>query len=77
MDSRPDSAVGPAEQQVLPDAMHPEHGPFDGPECGAGRRDDIILDFLANDVDAEYERIAALGVGWVMPPPPSPGGTGP
>ena len=48
-----------------------------GPSApGPGRRDGIILDFLANDVDAEYRRIAALGVDWVLPPPPSPGGTG-
>ena len=33
-----------------------------------GRRPEIILDFLAADADAEYERIKALGVQWVMPP---------
>jgi predicted enzyme related to lactoylglutathione lyase len=38
------------------------------PTADPGRRDDIILDFLADDVGAEYERIAALGVDWVMPP---------
>src|SRR6201982_3469077 len=35
---------------------------------GRQPRDEIILDFMASDVDAEYERIAALGVEWVMLP---------
>jgi predicted enzyme related to lactoylglutathione lyase len=35
---------------------------------------DIILDFLVDDVDVEYRRIAALGVGWVMPPTTQPWG---
>jgi predicted enzyme related to lactoylglutathione lyase len=35
---------------------------------------EIILDFLVDDVDAEYERIAALGVDWVMPPTTQPWG---
>jgi uncharacterized glyoxalase superfamily protein PhnB len=39
-----------------------------------GRADDIILDFVVVDVDAEYERIAALGVDWVMPPATQPWG---
>jgi predicted enzyme related to lactoylglutathione lyase len=39
-----------------------------------GRRDEIILDFVADDVDAEYPRIAALGVDWVMPPTTQPWG---
>ena len=37
-------------------------------------RDEIILDFLVDDVDAEYPRIAALGVEWVMPPTTQPWG---
>jgi predicted enzyme related to lactoylglutathione lyase len=41
---------------------------------GQQRRDDIILDFKAGDVDAEYERIAALGVAWVMLPTTQPWG---
>jgi predicted enzyme related to lactoylglutathione lyase len=41
---------------------------------GQRRRDDIILDFKAGDVDAEYERIAALGVTWVMLPATQPWG---
>jgi uncharacterized glyoxalase superfamily protein PhnB len=52
-----------------------EHREADGPPAaGPGRRDDIILDFLADDVDAEYERIAALGVDWVMLPTTQPWG---
>jgi uncharacterized glyoxalase superfamily protein PhnB len=34
----------------------------------------MILDFMAGDVDAEYERIAALGVAWVMLPTTQPWG---
>jgi uncharacterized glyoxalase superfamily protein PhnB len=46
-----------------------------GAGAGApGRRDQIILDFVADDVDAEYPRIAALGVDWVMPPTTQPWG---
>jgi predicted enzyme related to lactoylglutathione lyase len=40
-----------------------------------GRRDEFVLDFRATDVDAEHRRIAALGVGWVMPPTDQPWGT--
>ncbi len=55
-----------------------------GPAClGFSRRrftehrqdqDGIILDFLAGDVDAEYPRVAALGVEWVLPPTTQPWG---
>jgi predicted enzyme related to lactoylglutathione lyase len=34
----------------------------------------IIFDFQAGDVDAEYQRIAALGVDWVTPPTTQPWG---
>jgi uncharacterized glyoxalase superfamily protein PhnB len=52
-----------------------EHREADWPPAAEpGRRDDIILDFLTDDADAEYERIAALGVGWVMPPATQPWG---
>jgi predicted enzyme related to lactoylglutathione lyase len=37
-------------------------------------RAEIILDFQAGDVDAEYERIAGLGVDWVTPPATQPWG---
>jgi uncharacterized glyoxalase superfamily protein PhnB len=40
-----------------------------------GRADDVILDFVVDDVDAEYQRIAALGVDWVMPPATQPWGS--
>jgi predicted enzyme related to lactoylglutathione lyase len=40
----------------------------------SGRRDGVILDFVVEDVEAEYERIAALGVEWVMPPTTQPWG---
>jgi predicted enzyme related to lactoylglutathione lyase len=39
-----------------------------------GHRPGIILDFLVADADAEYERIKALGVTWVMPPASQPWG---
>ena len=52
-----------------------EHHEADGPQApGLVRRDGIILDFLVGDVDAEYPRIAALGVGWVLPPTTQPWG---
>ena len=37
-------------------------------------RDEVILDFLVDDVDAEYPRIDALGVQWVLPPTTQPWG---
>jgi len=44
-----------------------------GGVAGSGR--EVILDFLVADVDAEYPRIAALGVGWVLPPTTQPWGS--
>ena len=41
---------------------------------GPVRPDGIILDFLVDDVDAEYPRIAALGVDLVLPPTTQPWG---
>jgi predicted enzyme related to lactoylglutathione lyase len=41
---------------------------------GQPARDEVILDFLVDDVDAEYPRVAALGVEWVMPPTTQPWG---
>ncbi len=35
---------------------------------------EVILDFMVDDVDTEYERIATLGVDWVMPPTTQPWG---
>lgn len=37
-------------------------------------RAEIILDFRADDVDAEYQRIAGLDVDWVAPPATQPWG---
>jgi predicted enzyme related to lactoylglutathione lyase len=45
--------------------------------AGTGAEDlkpEVILDFLVDDVDAEYERIRALGVEWVLPPTTQPWG---
>lgn len=42
--------------------------------AGPERPREVILDFLAGDADAEYPRIAALGVDWVMPPATQPWG---
>ena len=36
---------------------------------------EMILDFVVGDVDAEYPRLAALGVGWVLPPTTQPWGS--
>jgi catechol 2,3-dioxygenase-like lactoylglutathione lyase family enzyme len=44
------------------------------PDRGRPRRDEIILDFLVDDVDAEYQRVARLGVDWVLPPTTQPWG---
>lgn len=47
----------------------------DLPERPEGqRRDEIILDFMVDDVDEEYERIEAMGVAWVMLPTTQPWG---
>jgi predicted enzyme related to lactoylglutathione lyase len=40
----------------------------------AGRLCQMILDFMAGDVDAEYLRVDALGVEWVMRPATQPWG---
>jgi catechol 2,3-dioxygenase-like lactoylglutathione lyase family enzyme len=44
--------------------------------AAADRRgqDEVILDFVVDDVDAEYPRIAALGVEWVLLPATQPWG---
>jgi len=48
-----------------------------GPGAGSDppRPDEVILDFLVDDVDAEYPRVAALGVDWLLPPTTQPWGT--
>jgi len=42
---------------------------------GPARPREVVLDFQVTDVDAEYPRIAALGVGWVLPPTTQPWGS--
>jgi predicted enzyme related to lactoylglutathione lyase len=42
-----------------------------GPRCPGA----FILDFQADDADAEYPRIAALGVDWVIRPATQPWGS--
>jgi uncharacterized glyoxalase superfamily protein PhnB len=49
--------------------------PAAGRGCLSPRRADVIFDFQAADVDAEYLRIAALGVDWVMLPATQPWGS--
>jgi predicted enzyme related to lactoylglutathione lyase len=44
-------------------------------EYREARCNEIILDFLVDDVDAEYPRVAALGVDWAMPPTTQPWGS--
>jgi predicted enzyme related to lactoylglutathione lyase len=46
------------------------------PAPGGGGQpvEEIVLDFVVQDVDAEYRRISALGVEWVMPPATQPWG---
>jgi uncharacterized glyoxalase superfamily protein PhnB len=39
------------------------------------QQDAVIFDFLVDDVDAEYPRVAALGVDWVLPPTTQPWGS--
>jgi predicted enzyme related to lactoylglutathione lyase len=51
--------------------------PDDGPPAASPdqpRPAETILDFQADDVDAEYSRVAALGVSWVLPPTTQPWG---
>ena len=38
------------------------------------RQGEMILDFAIDDVDAEYQRVDAMGVEWVMPPTTQPWG---
>jgi len=52
-----------------------EHSPAGGCTVSLGAvRGEIILDFVVDDVDEEYERIARLGVEWVLPPTTQPWG---
>ena len=52
-----------------------DRGPHTSCPPGLAPRDgEIILDFTADDVDAEFSRIDALGVSWVMEPTNQPWG---
>ena len=62
-----------ADGQAAPGGQATPGGQAAGSQA-SGRRDEIILDFVVDDVDAEYPRIAALGVDWVMPPTTQPWG---
>jgi predicted enzyme related to lactoylglutathione lyase len=65
--------AGPASVGFSKVGFTEEHGPHTG--CPAGRAatdGEIILDFIADDVDAEYRRVDALGVSWVMRPATQP-----
>jgi predicted enzyme related to lactoylglutathione lyase len=42
--------------------------------CNPRHQAEIMLDFSADDVDAEYKRITRLGVTWVMQPRTQPWG---
>lgn len=45
-----------------------------GPSGRPGGQDRIVLDFLVDDVDQEFERIDGLGVDWVLEPTTQPWG---
>jgi predicted enzyme related to lactoylglutathione lyase len=65
--------AGPASVGFSKAGFTEDRGPH--PACPAGlaaREGEIILDFTAEDVDAEYARIEALGVNWVMRPTTQP-----
>ncbi|HEY4466100.1 MAG TPA: VOC family protein [Streptosporangiaceae bacterium] len=54
-----------------------EYGTDGGPASAAVRQpglDQVVLDFMVEDVDAEYRRISDLGVDWVMRPTTQPWG---
>lgn len=52
-----------------------EHAGQAGCSTGLGAQaGETILDFVVDDVDAEYRRIDSLGVHWVLPPTTQPWG---
>jgi predicted enzyme related to lactoylglutathione lyase len=74
-DTQPSGAQGPGGQEPGGQGTSGQGASVLGGGARApGRRDEIILDFMVDDVDAEYPRIAALGVDWVMPPTTQPWG---
>jgi predicted enzyme related to lactoylglutathione lyase len=67
--------AGPASVGFSRVGFTEDRGPHAACPAGlAAREKESILDFTAADVDAEYARIAALGVSWVMPPTTQPWG---
>jgi catechol 2,3-dioxygenase-like lactoylglutathione lyase family enzyme len=46
-----------------------------GARPNAVRRGDVILDFLVDDVDTEFDRIDGLGAQWLFGPTTQPWGT--
>jgi predicted enzyme related to lactoylglutathione lyase len=48
---------------------------FQADKTGCDAPGHVILDLQAEDTDAQYPRIAALGVEWVMPPSTEPWGS--
>ena len=67
--------AGPASVGFSRVGFTEDRGPHGSCPAGlAAREKETILDFTAADVDAEYARIAALGVSWVMPPTTQPWG---
>jgi predicted enzyme related to lactoylglutathione lyase len=65
--------AGPASVGFSKAGFTEDRGPHTARPPGlAAREGEIILDFTADDVDAEYARIQALGVNWVMRPRTQP-----
>ena len=67
--------AGPAVGRFLQAEVHrvlPGPGGAPGPARPPG---EVILDFMVRDADAEYRRIEALGVDWVLRPATQPWGS--
>lgn len=68
-------AAGPASVGFSKAGFTEDRGPHAPCPPGlATHEGEVILDFTADDVDAEYSRIDALGVSWVMRPTNQPWG---
>jgi predicted enzyme related to lactoylglutathione lyase len=65
--------AGPASIGFSKVGFTEDHGPHAACPAGlAAQEGEIILDFTTDDVDAEFFRIDALGVTWVMRPTTQP-----
>jgi predicted enzyme related to lactoylglutathione lyase len=65
--------AGPASVGFSKAGFTEDRGPHAACPAGLGAREgEIILDFTAGDLDAEYRRIDTLGVTWVMRPTHQP-----